>query len=121
VLFVRHSPQATAQAAQLDRLVHELDNHEECVYASVTTADTIYGSEVVHNLLRTATQAASGGGDKKKNKDKDKETDFLDAGGADGASGQVPQIVLVPYDSRTTAEHGEYSVVRESLRGSRRL
>ena len=57
------SAQATAQAAQLDRLIHELDNHEECIYASVTSADTVYGSEVVHNLLQNAQDACEGRSD----------------------------------------------------------
>mmetsp|Transcript_29274 Transcript_29274/g.58426 ORF Transcript_29274/g.58426 Transcript_29274/m.58426 type:complete len:787 (-) Transcript_29274:10-2370(-) len=106
------------RASHLDRMLHELDNSEECVYASLTTADTVYGSEVVHNLLRTSTGKA---GIELEGEDLDVTAHTTAAAITSGAGGaaeeqgiNAPKIVFVPYDSRTTAEYE--TVTRSSLR-----
>jgi hypothetical protein len=88
--------QIKAWAQRLDRMKHELESYEDCQYASVTSADTLYGSEVVHNVLRAARHGAE---------DAERE----DTEGGDSGAERPPQLVFNPYDSRGTAEHGQLS------------
>jgi hypothetical protein len=88
--------QIKAWAQRLDRMKHELESYEDCQYASVTSADTLYGSEVVHNVLRAARHGAE-------------DAEGEDTEGGDSGAERPPQLVFNPYDSRGTAEHGELS------------
>jgi hypothetical protein len=88
--------QIKAWAQRLDRMKHELESYEDCQYASVTSADTLYGSEVVHNVLRAARHGAE-------------DAEGEDTEGGDSGAERPPQLVFNPYDSRGTAEHGEFS------------
>lgn len=81
----------------------ELEHYDDCFYSAVSSADTLYGSEVVHNVLRAASLRAE-------------HEDPADNDEAEGESERAPQIVFVPYDSRGTAEHGEFWVCGTSYR-----
>jgi hypothetical protein len=88
--------QIKAWAQRLDRMKHELESYDDCQYAAVTSADTLYGSEVVHNVLGSARHGAE-------------DAEGEDTEGGDSGAERPPQLVFNPYDSRGTAEHGELS------------
>lgn len=77
----------------MDRLSHELESRDDCVYGSVTAGNNVYGSEVVQNVLSALAVDAKMG----------PKGVFSDTEGDQ----RIPRIVLVPYDSRTNAEHGK--------------
>ncbi len=79
-------------STELDRLSHELESRDDCVYGSVTAGNNVYGSEVVQNVLSALAVDAKMG----------PKGVFSDTEGDQ----RIPRIVLVPYDSRTNAEHG---------------
>lgn len=106
----------------------EIEHRTECTYVSLTSADTMYGHEVIQNILYTAglvatspdttttganTHSTSGSGQKKDSSASvaGANSGFSTTGGLEKEDfehdREAPHVVFVPYDSKINAEHGE--------------
>lgn len=120
--------QTLSSAAQLDRIIKEIEYRTECAYVSLTAADTMYGHEVIQNILYTTglaspstdtttsggnTHSTSSAGEKKDSSASvsSANTGFSTTGGFEKEDfehdREAPHVVFVPYDSKINAEHGE--------------
>jgi hypothetical protein len=118
-------------------MAHELEYREECAWASVTSADSMYGSEVIQNVFSATKDDSKSSGNKEgdqrgttksdvnnNNIKSDKKSSKTGASGVgysqshgNGAAESLdengllipapPSLVLVPHDSRDSAVHGK--------------
>ena len=90
-----------------------MQNREECSWAAVGSANNIYGSEVVENILHSAAAFPTTTTDTGNNGSGMRAAGSTGVNTADntGILEAVPGIIFLPYDSRTTAEHGNFIIV----------
>lgn len=120
-------------------MIQEIEYRSECAYVTLTVADTMYGHEVIQNVLYSAglqppaavsDSTSSDGGKSKYSSGNGAKNDASshDSGSPGGGNSGVsttggfekedfehdkeaPHVVFVPYDSKINAEHGTYSTL----------
>ena len=87
----------------LEWLGQQLVSRDECSYGTLSMANTIFGSDVVRQVISVIHPSGGGGGGALTN------TSSTSSSSSSSSSSHLkdrPDIILIPFDSKVTAQQG---------------